>query len=45
VTDIYGKPLEFNHGYQLEANKGVVVTNGQLHDAVLEALALAGVVS
>lgn len=35
VTDIHGKPLEFHHGRELVANRGVVVTNGRLHDRVL----------
>ncbi len=43
ATDIYGRPLAFNHGYRLEANKGVIVTNGHLHEAVVEALAAVGV--
>ena len=38
VTDVMGKPLEFTHGRQLEANRGVIATNGLLHDAVLKAL-------
>ena len=43
ATDIYGKPLEFHHGQGLEKNKGVIVTNGLLHDAVLDALNAVGV--
>ena len=39
VTDIAGRPLEFHHGRELTANRGVVVTNGLLHDRVLAALA------
>ena len=39
VTDLNGKPLEFIHGRGLEANRGVIVTNGRLHDAILTALA------
>ena len=39
VTDIEGKPLEFHHGRELIANRGVVVTNGPLHQQVLEAVA------
>ncbi len=35
VTDVLGKGLEFTHGKGLENNKGVIVTNGKLHDAVL----------
>lgn len=43
ATDIYGQPLEFNHGWGLHANKGVIVTNGPLHDAVIEAINEVGV--
>jgi 3'(2'), 5'-bisphosphate nucleotidase len=39
VTDIYGRPLEFHHGRELAANRGVIVTNGRLHGRVLAALA------
>jgi 3'(2'), 5'-bisphosphate nucleotidase len=38
VTDIHGRPLEFTHGRELTANRGVIVTNGRLHGRVLEAL-------
>jgi 3'(2'), 5'-bisphosphate nucleotidase len=38
VTDLDGKPLDFSHGRTLAENRGVVATNGRLHDAVLEAL-------
>lgn len=38
VTDIDGKPLEFTHGRELSANRGVVVTNGRLHEDVLKAI-------
>ncbi len=38
VTDIDGKPLEFTHGRELASNRGVVVTNGHLHDDVLRAI-------
>jgi 3'(2'), 5'-bisphosphate nucleotidase len=43
VTDIHGKPLEFHHGRELVANRGVVVTNGRLHDRVLEAIGDLGI--
>lgn len=43
ASDIYGNPLEFNHGWGLQKNKGVIVTNGYLHDAVIEALNTVGV--
>ena len=43
VTDIHGKPLEFHHGYRLEKNQGVIVTNGRLHENVLTALQTVGV--
>ena len=35
VTDVAGKPLDFSRGRTLRANKGVIVTNGLLHEAVL----------
>ena len=39
VTDMYGKPLDFSSDYKMNDNRGVIVSNGDLHDAVLEALA------
>ncbi len=38
VTDLDGKPLDFSHGKGLEANRGVLATNGLIHDAALAAL-------
>ena len=38
VTDIDGRPLEFTHGRELSANRGVVVTKGKLHDDDLRAI-------
>ena len=38
VTDIDGQPLEFTHGRELSANRGVVVTNGKLHNDMLKAI-------
>lgn len=38
ITDIDGKPLDFSHGRTLAQNRGVLATNGHLHDAVLGAL-------
>lgn len=43
VSDVTGKPLDFSHGCELLNNRGVVVSNGRLHDAVLRALRQAGV--
>jgi len=43
VTDVLGRPLEFQHGWGLVNNKGVIVTNGPLHDHVLAALEEIGV--
>jgi 3'(2'), 5'-bisphosphate nucleotidase len=42
ATDITGRPLEFHHGRELSANKGVIVTNGHLHERVLQALTALG---
>lgn len=39
VTDIHGKPLDFSMGRTLKKNKGVVATNGLIHDQVIEAIA------
>jgi 3'(2'), 5'-bisphosphate nucleotidase len=39
VTDVTGAPLDFTHGRGLEKNRGVIATNGPLHDAVLAATA------
>jgi 3'(2'), 5'-bisphosphate nucleotidase len=39
VTDIGGRPLEFTHGSELIANRGVIVTNGRVHERILQALA------
>ena len=38
VTDIHGVPPEFNHGQTLAANEGMVVTNGQFHSQVVDAV-------
>ncbi len=38
VTDIMGRPLDFRHGRELSANRGVIVTNGRSHARVLEIL-------
>ena len=38
VTDINGNRLEFRHGSRLEKNRGVIATNGVLHEKVLEAV-------
>ena len=35
VSDIHGRELDFSLGYRLERNRGVIVTNGRLHEAVL----------
>ncbi len=42
VTDLDGKPLDFSHGRTLAENRGVVATNGKLHEAVLEGLRAIG---
>jgi len=38
VTDIKGESLDFSRGRTLSANKGVIATNGTVHDAVIEAI-------
>lgn len=38
VTDVDGKVLEFNHGYQLSGNRGVLVSGGNFHARLVEAV-------
>jgi len=38
VTDLLGKPIDFTHGARLEHNRGILATNGPLHDDVLAAI-------
>jgi len=38
VTDVNGEPLDFRRGRTLEHNRGVVATNGTIHDEVLQAV-------
>ncbi|KAJ3080989.1 hypothetical protein HK102_002660 [Quaeritorhiza haematococci] len=38
VTDVTGKPLDFSQGRTLSANKGVIATNGLIHDKVVAAV-------
>jgi 3'(2'), 5'-bisphosphate nucleotidase len=38
VSDIHGQPLDFASDYKMNHNQGVVVSNGVIHEAVLEAL-------
>jgi 3'(2'), 5'-bisphosphate nucleotidase len=39
VTDMYGHPLDFASDRKMRHNRGVIVSNGVLHPAVLKALA------
>lgn len=38
ITDLDGKPLDFSQGRTLARNRGVLATNGHLHEAVLATL-------
>jgi 3'(2'), 5'-bisphosphate nucleotidase len=38
VTDITGADLDFTLGYRLEKNRGIIVSNGRLHNAILAAI-------
>lgn len=38
VTDSSGKPLDFSAGRKLQKNKGILATNGAIHEAVVEAV-------
>ena len=41
VTDMHGKPLDFASDYKMEDNRGVIVSSGNIHARVLEAVAAA----
>ena len=41
VTDLDGRPLDFGRGRALTANRGIVGSNGALHERVLAAVATA----
>jgi 3'(2'), 5'-bisphosphate nucleotidase len=43
VSDIHGLPLDWTAGRKLSKNRGVLMTNGYVHDAVLEAIARTGI--
>ena len=38
VTDVDGKSLDWSHGAGLHGNRGVIVTNGRLHEVVIGAV-------
>ncbi len=38
VTDALGRPLDFARGRKLEANQGIIATNGRFHDRVVAAV-------
>jgi 3'(2'), 5'-bisphosphate nucleotidase len=38
ITDLDGEPLDFSHGRTLAKNRGILATNGRLHDALLAGL-------
>lgn len=42
ITDLDGKGLDFSHGRELKTNRGILATNGLLHDALLAGLRAIG---
>lgn len=38
ICDINGKPLDFCQGRTLKENKGIVATNGEIHEQVMNAV-------
>jgi 3'(2'), 5'-bisphosphate nucleotidase len=42
ITDLDGRPLDFTQGRTLTNNRGILASNGLLHDAALEAIKAAG---
>jgi 3'(2'), 5'-bisphosphate nucleotidase len=43
ITDLDGRALDFSHGRMLATNRGVLATNGPLHEALLAGLRAIGV--
>ena len=39
ITDLAGRPLDFTQGRTLANNRGILTSNGRLHEAALEAVA------
>lgn len=39
VSDMYGQPLDFSFGTKLLNNQGIIASNGEIHEAVLAAVA------
>ncbi len=42
VTDIDGKALDFTHGRELKANRGIVASNGPIHQKIIDLIATLG---
>jgi 3'(2'), 5'-bisphosphate nucleotidase len=42
ITDLDGRPLDFSHGRTLAKNRGILATNGYLHEAILTGLRAIG---
>jgi 3'(2'), 5'-bisphosphate nucleotidase len=38
ITDLDGQPLDFRQGRTLAANRGILATNGRLHELLLSGL-------
>jgi len=38
VTDLMGKELDFAAGRKLSRNRGIIASNGKLHERILEAV-------
>ncbi|HET60270.1 MAG TPA: 3'(2'),5'-bisphosphate nucleotidase, partial [Chloroflexi bacterium] len=39
ITDLFGKPLDFTQGRTLAGNRGILATNGLIHEKALHILA------
>jgi 3'(2'), 5'-bisphosphate nucleotidase len=42
ITDLDGQPLNFSHGRTLAKNRGILATNGHLHETLLKSLHATG---
>jgi 3'(2'), 5'-bisphosphate nucleotidase len=42
ISDLDGRPLDFSHGRELKTNRGILATNGPLHEPLLAGLRAIG---
>jgi len=43
VSDVLGKPLDYTHGQRLEENRGVICAVRDLHEQIIDSIAILGI--